>query len=168
MRPGMLKAGAGSAIGESGRTLVQTLLDNAGRSTAGVVGVVVGAAILVFGATGLFVHLQSAINRVWKVEPEPGGGLRKFLKQRTISFIAILVVALLLLASLILSAITTAAAEWSGDFLGGMTWVPSLLNSAVSLVLLTFLFAFVYKILLMPRSNGGKCGMAPFSLPFSL
>ncbi|MBE0428835.1 MAG: YihY/virulence factor BrkB family protein [Thermoleophilia bacterium] len=138
---------AGDAVGESGRVLAQTVLDNAGRSAGGVLGAILGAVLLLFGATGLFAQLQSALNRVWHVEPEPGKGARKFLKKRLLSFLVILGVGFLLLFSLVLGAITTAAAEWSATFLGVSNWLPFLINLTGSLVLLIFLFAFIYKVL---------------------
>src|SRR5687768_11684859 len=59
-------------IGAEGAEQVATMLANA-RSDGGrgVVANVVGIAAVVFGATGVMVQLQAALNRAWSVKPNP-------------------------------------------------------------------------------------------------
>ena len=75
------------------------------HSSTGVVGAVLGIVALVGGATGAFTQLQSSLNRVWHVKPDPqAGGVKNFIGQRILSLGMILAIAFLLLVSLVVSA----------------------------------------------------------------
>ena len=64
---------------------------------------------IVFGATGVVGAIQSSLNRVWRVQPDPdAGGIRMFLGKRLLSFGMILGLGFLMLVSLVLSSILTA------------------------------------------------------------
>ncbi|HEY3394132.1 MAG TPA: YhjD/YihY/BrkB family envelope integrity protein, partial [Lacipirellulaceae bacterium] len=72
----------------------------------GLVSRIVGGAILLFSATGLFSQLQYALNRAWEVKPDPKkGGIWAFITKRILSFGMVLVVAFLLLVSFVLTII---------------------------------------------------------------
>ncbi|HET6232322.1 MAG TPA: YihY/virulence factor BrkB family protein [Longimicrobiaceae bacterium] len=148
---GALERQISSLIGSGGAEEVRTIIAHAdrpgsGRSIASVFGVLA----LVFGATGAFGQLQAALNRAWEVKPDPKqGGLKNFVVKRLFSFGLILGIAFLLLVSLALSAALTAL----GNALGGM--VPGglsatlleALNMAISFVVISSLFAAMFKIL---------------------
>src|SRR5436309_15868367 len=52
-------------MGPQGAQAVQTMLANAGRHGSGVLASILGVVTILFGATGVFVQLQNALNRVW-------------------------------------------------------------------------------------------------------
>lgn len=66
---------AQSLIGDSGKELVGAVFANADRSS-GILGTIFGLLILAFGATGVVAQLQDALNLIWHVERQPGGGVR--------------------------------------------------------------------------------------------
>jgi membrane protein len=101
---------------------------------------------LLFGATGAFVSLQSALNRAWEVEPDPArGGVKNFLMKRLLSIGMMLVVAFLLLVSLALTAALSAA---GGVIFGALpTVVSQVLNFLLSFAVITLLFAAMFKVL---------------------
>jgi len=114
----------------------------------GLFGRIVGTAVTVFGATGVMVQLQSALNRAWQVVPDPGtGGVRNFLFKRLLSFAMILGIAFLLLVSLVLTAVLNAIAQQAQDLLPVKIVSLQLVNFAVSLVVITALFATIYKVM---------------------
>src|SRR5215467_7676569 len=62
--------------------LVSHFEETMGRdgATQSTVGWLIGAVMLVLGATGALTELQTALNRAWQVEPDPSqGGVRGFL-----------------------------------------------------------------------------------------
>src|SRR5262245_21465882 len=108
----------------------------------------IGAGVLLFGVAGLFTQLQSALDTIWEVKPKPGLGIWASLRMRLMSFLLVGVVGALLLASL---AAATALAAVSGylpaaELPGGFTLLETL-NWALSLGLLTLMFALTYKLL---------------------
>src|SRR3954451_5646767 len=109
-----------------------------------------GIAVLVFGATGVFAQLQDALNTVWGVVPAPGFGkhaLLSFLRQRFISFAMVLGISFLLLVSLVLSAglsLLQNVVEKRYEIVA-LTWTVA--HGAISVVIITVLFAMIYKVL---------------------
>src|SRR5438445_8928901 len=115
-------------VGEEGGKAVGAMVQSAGKPGAGLVGTILGAAMLLFGAAGLFGQLQDALNTIWKVEPKPGRGIWGFIKDRFLSFSMVLGVAFLLLVSLVVSAALAALAGLFGD------WQTSVLGQIVNTV----------------------------------
>ena len=115
-----------------------------------VLATVLSAVALALGASGAFGQLQASLNRAWGVAPDPAqGGLKAFLLKRVFSFGMILSVAFLLLVSLALSAALTAFGGALGHMLpdGVSTTLLQAFNQALSLVVITALFAALFKVL---------------------
>jgi membrane protein len=146
---GRIVSEMGLLIGSEGSEVVQTVLRHASDPAKGTLSVVVGSALLLLGATTVFVQLQSSLNRIWKVEESPSGSVRMlwfFLKERLLSLAMVLAVGFLLLVSLVISAAVAAI----GEALGGVSNAGialETLNLLVSLVVVTLLFAMIFKVL---------------------
>jgi len=135
-------------MGQDVARQVQTMMVSAEQKTASGTGVrlVWSIAGLLFGATGAFVSLQSALNRAWEVKPDPKrGGIKDFILKRFLSLGMVLGIAFLLLVSLAL----TAALSAFGNFIfgGSGAVVVQVLNFAFSFVVITLLFAAMFKVL---------------------
>src|SRR5690242_5881251 len=62
-------------IGPGAAKEVETMLAHASASTAGgVIGTIIGIIVLIAGASGTFASLQDALNKVWRVKPDPNSG----------------------------------------------------------------------------------------------
>lgn len=109
---------------------------------------VLGAATLIFGATGVFYNLQQIFNSIWEVKPKPKGKFLKLVKDRVFSFGLILVIGFLLLISLVLSAVLSAVSNWVSTHIAeGLQIVFKVLDILVSLGVITVLFAAMFKFL---------------------
>src|SRR4029079_7455362 len=73
----------------------------------GVLAALVGIAILLFGASGVFTELQDALNTIWGVRPKEEG-LKGLLHGRFTAFTMVLGTCFLLLVSLIISSVVSA------------------------------------------------------------
>ncbi len=144
----------GSDPQASGAGLTQVADRAKGQSTGpaalGPLARIIGIVLLVFSATGVFVQLQTALNRAWEVEPDPEqGGVMNFLLKRLLSLSMIVVIAFLLLVSLILTAtleeITQMILGREPGTVG--TVIGMLLNALVTFAVATLLFAAMYKLL---------------------
>lgn len=138
----------GGLVGPEGQAEVETMITNASDIGTGIGAKLAGLAALLFGATGAFGQLQKALNRAWEVEPQQGG-LKAFLAKRLLSFGLVLTIAFLLLVSLAvsaaLSAVGDAASAIATDTVAGP--LMQLANVAVSLAVITVLFALMFKVL---------------------
>jgi membrane protein len=141
-------------LGEDGAAAVQGMVESASLSGKSVVATVIGVVTLIIGATTVFGELQSALDRIWKSPAaEKQEGIWNLLRTRVLSFGMILAIGFLLLVSLVLSAGLSALGSWWGDMFGGWEILLQIVNFAVSLVVVTALFALIYKFL--PRAKIG-------------
>ena len=145
---GQLYTQLAGLIGDGGAKAVQSIVANLHQQQGGgVVATIVGVATLLFGATGVFVQLQDSMNTIWKARPPTTNGIVEFMRVRLLSFSMVLGIGFLLLVSLILSAMLAAVGDYLGLFLPGGAAVGQALNATVSLVVVTALFAMIYKLL---------------------
>jgi membrane protein len=131
----------------SGRAMQEIVQSASSEPKAGVVATVIGFVTLLFGASGVFGQLQASLNIIWGVQPKPGRGIIGIIRDRILSFGFILVVGFLLLVSLLLTAAIAFVGRQFGVMVPGMEAVIQLLNSILSLAVITLLFAMMFKIL---------------------
>ena len=138
-------------VGIEGARAIQALIQSAYKPRAGIAATILGLLTLLFGASAVVVELRDALNTIWHVPaPASFSSFRSFLRlarERFYLFGLILGVGFLLLISLALNAAVAAL----GSLFGSMMPVPeSLLHLAVfllSFLVITFLFAAIYKFL---------------------
>ena len=109
---------------------------------------IIGLATLIFGATGLFSHLQLCINRIFDVDDNTKSGFFHFIKTRFVSFGMILVLGILLLFSLVLTALLSLIGDWiTSNFSPFFSSLFFSLNILISSSLIIFLFTLIYKFI---------------------
>jgi membrane protein len=136
-----------SVVGGGAADSIQAIAKNAHTPGSGILSVIIGLAVLLFGASGVFGELQSALNTVWEVAPKPGRGVWGIIKDRFFSFSLVVGVAFLLLVSLIVSAGLTWVGQFFEQSLPGGAVVWQILNFCISLAVVTALFALMFKTL---------------------
>jgi membrane protein len=147
---GGLESQLESLMGPSAGGEVRTILRETERPGGGLIPSIVGIIALVFGATGALGQLQAALNRAWNVEPDPKqGGIKSFLTKRLFSLGMLLSIAFLLLVSLVISGALAGLSDRLSGFLpSGLSGpVLQILNIVVSLLVIGFLFAAMFKVL---------------------
>jgi membrane protein len=146
---GKIVAQIEGAVGKEGAAFVQTLLQNAGHGGigTGIVASVLGIAVLLFGATGLFVELQDALNTIWNVTTKPNLGVKDFFRKRVLSFLMILSIGFLLLLSLIISTVLSAVSRFTNNTLFELGFFWQAVNIGVSFGVIMILFATIYRLL---------------------
>jgi membrane protein len=142
---GQLSHQVAGVVGEQAGRAIEALIDNARAPSAGIIGSVVGIAVLLFGASGVFGELQVALNQIWNVKQRPGRGWRGLLRDRFFSFTMVMGVAFLLLVSLIVSAVlTTVTTHFENLLPWPVLWEA--LNALIGLAVSTLLFALIFKV----------------------
>jgi membrane protein len=134
--------------------LDDTLANMQSHQTARGVGAVVGVVTLVFGASGVFSELESALDTIWRVRAEPSTGFRttilRAVKSKATSFAAVACAGVVLLASLVVSA-ALAAFGGAAEHIVPNAMVWRTVDALVSLGLATLLFAVIFRVL--PRAD---------------
>jgi membrane protein len=132
-------------IGVEGGKAMESMLANAQKPAAGILGTIVGLLSLLFGASGVFTELRSALNLIWEVNPEETSGVVALLRERFFSFGMVLSIGFLLLVSLVVSTILAAV----GKFFGGLLPIPSpvlaVLNFLLSYIGVAVLFGLIFR-----------------------
>ena len=145
---GQMQAQLQDLVGQSGADIIGQMMISARKPSAGIFATALGVIALAFGATGVFVQLQDALNHIWDVKPnKERGGFINFLRTRLLSFAMVLVIGFLLLVSLVVSAVLAALGAWFDHLLPGWTVMWQGVNLLVSFGVITVLFAMMYKIL---------------------
>ena len=134
-------------IGNEASASVQALVSAVGKPKHGVWETILATGLLFIGATGLFVHLQHALNAIWGVRRAPNHGLMNFLKDRLLSLALIAGVGLLLLLSLILDTVLSPAGKFMAGLLPAQQSFVQAVNFAISFVVIALLFAMFFKLL---------------------
>ena len=135
-------------IGNDAATQVQDIIMNIEHSHATTAGAIIGAIVLVIGATGVFTEMQGSINFIWSVKAKPKKGWLKYLINRLISFSLVLGLGFLLLVSLIVNALFTVMSDRLTRLFPNYTVsLFQLLNIAIILIVITGLFAVIFKVL---------------------
>lgn len=134
-------------VGPQAAPAVEQVVRSAAQRQGGIIGVIVGTLVLLWGASNVFKQLQLAVDTMWDIEPKPGGGVIKFIKTRVVSVIMVLSVGMILLASLALT--TALSALWSRitEFLPQARAVLPLLDLTVSFLVVGILFTLIFKLL---------------------
>ncbi|MBI3461772.1 MAG: YihY/virulence factor BrkB family protein [Planctomycetes bacterium] len=134
-------------IGDDGIAAIRLLIENAPPRERTTPAMLVGLATMFFAATGAFAELQDSLDTIWEVQPKPGLGLVQMARDRILSFAMVLVIAFLLLVSLIISAALTALSNSLLPFMPQQVVVLQALHFFVSFVVITLLFALIFRIL---------------------
>lgn len=109
---------------------------------------IAGIAAIIFGATGVFYHIQQSLNITWGVKPKAKQRFLKLVRDRLFSFGIVLAIGFLLLISFALSALISAMSGWVADHVWkSLTILFHILDIILSLGIVTLLFAAIYKFL---------------------
>lgn len=134
-------------MGEQSASALKEMIHRADQPKTGILATVIAGLTLLVGATGLFGQLQDSLNTIWGVEPKADRGIWGIIQDRFLSFMAILGTGFLLLVSLVLSAALSAFGKWFGGWLPAPELVLQGLNLLISLMVITALFAMMFKLL---------------------
>src|SRR5213078_1863632 len=82
--------------------VVQNIAKKASQPGKSTIATIIGVALALFGASGVFGRLQDALNTIWGVKAKPGLGIWGFLRARFLSFAMVAGICFLLLVSLVI------------------------------------------------------------------
>jgi membrane protein len=133
-------------MGDQTAQLLQTAVASASQKSSGVLATLIGLVTLMLTASGVFGEMQSALNAIWKAEPS-GATLTRLIRARAVSLGLVAALGFLLLVSLVVSAMLTAFGNQLNSALPFGRLILWGVNLVVSFVLISALFAAIYKIL---------------------
>lgn len=135
-------------VGEESARQIQTVLERGRELDENLLGNILTIAVLVFTATVVFNFIKQALNVIWGVKPKAKKGITKFVIDRLISLLLIIVLGALLVASLLTDAfINFLGNELSDRIFGMASYLVWILNLVSSYLLVTLSFAMLFKFM---------------------
>jgi len=135
-------------IGKDAVVQLQQIVTHLQLSGKSGTALITGIAILLLGASSMFIEIQDSLNIIWNVKSKPKKGWLKWLQNRFLSFSLIIALGFLLLVSLIINIVVNALSTRLEHFLPYVTvTVFELINLAISLIVIAILFGIVFKFL---------------------
>ena len=132
-------------MGDQAAEVIQSAIKSAGNKSSGIWATILGVVTLLITATGVFGEMQTSLNAIWKATPP--GGLTGMLKARAASLGLVATLGFLLLVSLVVGAALHALGDYLNNFLPEAALLFQVLNVVVSFLIVSVLFAAIYKIL---------------------
>jgi len=133
-------------MGQQTAEVLQTAVRSASNTSSGVIATIIGVITLIVTASGVFGEMQTALNAIWKAKPK-GTTVSRLIRARAASLGLVAVLGFLLMVSLVVSTMLTAFGNYLDSILPFGKVILTVLNVVVSLVLISFLFAAIYKVL---------------------
>ena len=143
---GAITAQIGGLMGQQTAEVLQSAVASASGKSSGIVATIIGIVTVVATASGVFGEMQSALNAFWKAKPQ-GGTVSRLVRARAESLGLVAALGFLLLVSLVVSAALTAFGNYLNAILPFGKIIVEVLNVLVSLILISILFAAIYKVL---------------------
>jgi membrane protein len=138
-------------VGGQAAQAIQSAIQGSHKASNGAIATVLSIATLIVGASSVIVELHDALNFIWEVKPPLESSWRddifQFLKERLFSSLIIIAAGSLLLISLLLSAAISTVETFFQPLLPTSGWVMHSAEFAASFVIVTLLFAAIYKLI---------------------
>jgi membrane protein len=127
--------------------VVQSIAQKASQPGKSTIATIIGIALALFGASGVFGQLQDALNTIWGVKAKPGRGIWGFLRNRFLSFAMVGGICFLLLVSLAIEALLKGFSHYIQSLLPGGMVIALAVYLVFDFTVVVLLFAMIFKFL---------------------
>jgi len=127
--------------------VVQSIAQKVSQPGKSTLATVIGVALALVGASGVFGQLQDALNTIWGVKAKPGRGIWGFLRSRFLSFAMVAGICFLLLVSLAIEALLKAFSHYVQSVLPGGIVIALTVYVVFDFAVVVLLFAMIFKFL---------------------
>jgi len=131
-------------LGDKAAMGIESMLDAAGTREEGFWPAAIGLLTMFIGATTVFAELRTDLDRIWRTKARVRGGAIELLLGRVFSFLLVMSIGGLLIFSLVASTFLAAVGTW---WFGRSQLALQAIEFTTSFVVITLLFAMIYKIL---------------------
>jgi membrane protein len=127
--------------------VVQDIAQKASQPGKSMIATIIGVALALFGASGVFGQLQDALNTIWGVKAKPTRGIWGFLRARFLSFAMVAGICFLLLVSLAIEALLKGFSRYVQSMLPGGIVIAVTVYLVFDFAVVVLLFAMIFKFL---------------------
>lgn len=135
-------------VGSNAALQIQDIIKNIQGSRHTVAGAIIGGAILVIGATGVFAEIQGSINYMWSILAKPKKGWLKLLMNRLLSFSLIVAFGFISMVSLVINSLMDLLGDYLKKYFSHLTvYFFYVVNIILTLAAIILLFMIIFRIL---------------------
>jgi len=135
-------------VGTTAAVQIQDIIKNIQNSHHTVAGAIIGGAILVIGATGVFAEIQGSINYMWSILAKPKKGWLKLIMNRLLSFSLIVAFGFISMVALVVSSLMDLLGNYLRRYFSHFTvYFFYTVNLVLSLGAIILLFMIIFRIL---------------------
>ena len=127
--------------------VIQSIAQKASQTDKSIWATIIGVALALFGASGVFGQLQDALNTIWGVKAKPGGGIWGFLRTRFLSFAMVGGICFLLLVSMTIESLLKGFSHYVQSMLPGGIVIAVAVYLLFDLAVVVSMLALIFKIL---------------------
>ncbi len=133
-------------VGRNGTDMINVLIAGANHHGTGKIALIVGGALILFSAIGIFLALQNALDDVFEIHPDKKGGFVQLVVLRLHALIVIVVLAIIAVVALALANVVGGVMQTAigGSFSGPAVEVGT---GIINVAALTIFLAVVYRVL---------------------
>jgi len=136
------------ALGRDVGEAILGIIENQSDKETSLVAIIIGIGTLVYGSTGVFFQLQSALDKIWEKVPHYKNSIISMLMSRAKSFGFILILGFLLLTSFVLTTLLSAFSRQLNRILPeDMINFIFIIDLVISVGFIYILFATMFKFL---------------------
>lgn len=136
------------ALGPDTAESILSMIVEKGDDSTSIFATILGVAVLIYGATGVFYHLQNVLDNIWDIKQTYSNGIMATLIGRLKSFGFILIFGFLLLISFVITAVlNTFATRITSIFSASITGIAYIIDIVLSFFFIYMLFAAMFKFL---------------------
>jgi membrane protein len=146
-----------NVLGEHGEIFVQDIIENTIQTRSNVLTPLIGVVVLIYAASGAFNALRGALNTIFEVTHTRKYRFRRFVQGRILAILMTFIIGGLLILSLLMSTFLNRLASVIDpmEFIPGMVLNVRLLNEIIAFIVVTLMFAMLYKFLPDSRARWG-------------
>ena len=127
---GALMTKLGAAMGPQSAGFLQLAIGKASNHSSGILATIIGVVSLIITASGVFGEMQTALNAIWRTDPE-GTTVTRLIKARLTSLTLVVTLGFLLLVSLVIGAAIAAVGQALNNIMPFTEALLRLLNFAM-------------------------------------
>ncbi|HEY6140617.1 MAG TPA: YihY/virulence factor BrkB family protein [Thermoanaerobaculia bacterium] len=150
----------GGSFGSAAGVAIAALIKSAARRRAGWLATTLGLMTLFFGLAGVYRQIDDALRTIWRGERrEEEGGTVRTIRKRLASMVIVVAVSAVVLLSVIADAAIAFMGRYAASRLPGGEWPWHAAQLLVSTLVLTALFAGVFRLLAQARVTWRDAGL---------
>lgn len=134
-------------VGINSAQVIKALIVGSKNNSSGVFASIIASALMLAGATSVFVELKASLDEIWGVKINTRSALGELLIQRLVSFAIILALTVLFFMALLLQAVLAIVEQYASAIVSNSAIFFSTLTSLISFGIIACLFAVIFKML---------------------